>query len=331
MFQQTKLPRWKGFNLMGMFTSKSPGHFEEEDFQMMADWGFNFVRLPLTYRLWIDDEDEYKINESKLEPLDEAVRWGEKYGIHVNISFHRGPGYSVNKEFTERFNLWTDQEALDCYIYHWTTVAKRYKGEKLTDVSYNLLNEPAGVSPEQHEKVMRAAIKAIHEVDPGRTIILDGLNYGNIPMPELGDLGADNVAQACRAYVPIGVSHYRASWVDEHADFPYPTWPNGKAKNETWSLERLQDHYNAWAGMAEAMGVGVICGEGGPNNTVPHEIALRWMEDYLDILKSCNIGYAQWNLKGGFGILDTNRKDVDYVDYKGHKLDKKMLDLLLKY
>ena len=74
MFQQTKLPRWKGFNLMGMFTSKSPGHFEEEDFQMMADWGFNFVRLPLTYRLWIDDEDEYKINESKLEPLDEAVR-----------------------------------------------------------------------------------------------------------------------------------------------------------------------------------------------------------------------------------------------------------------
>ena len=83
--------------------------------------------------------------------------------------------------------------------------------------------------------------------------------------------------------------------------------------------------------MAEAMGVGVICGEGGPNNTVPHEIALRWMEDYLDILKSCNIGYAQWNLKGGFGILDTYRKDVDYVDYKGHKLDKKMLDLLQKY
>ena len=55
------------------------------------------------------------------------------------------------------------------------------------------------------------------------------------------------------------------------------------------------------------------------------------MEDYLDILKSCNIGYAQWNLKGGFGILDTYRKDVDYVDYKGHKLDKKMLDLLQKY
>ena len=34
---------------------------------------------------------------------------------------------------------------------------------------------------------------------------------------------------------------------------------------------------------------------------------------------------------GGFGILDSERADVDYVDYKGHKLDKKMYDLFKKY
>ena len=40
----------------------------------------------------------------------------------------------------------------------------------------------------------------------------------------------------------------------------------------------------------------------------------------LDILKTYNIGYALWNFRGGFGILDSERKDVDYVDYRGHSL-----------
>ena len=60
--KQSVFPRWKGFNILGMFCSsesyyndfRSPGYFTEEDFKMMADWGFDFVRLPLSYRLWSD-------------------------------------------------------------------------------------------------------------------------------------------------------------------------------------------------------------------------------------------------------------------------------------
>jgi hypothetical protein len=44
-----------------------------------------------------------------------------------------------------------------------------------------------------------------------------------------------------------------------------------------------------------------------------------------------NIGYALWNFKGDFGILNSNRDDVAYEDWRGHKLDRKMLDLLIKY
>lgn len=93
MYKQTVLPRWMGFNLMGVYMKgHSPGHYNEEDFQMMSDLGFNFVRLPLSYLFWIQDGDEWKIDESKLEAVDKAVRWGETYGIHVNISFHRRAG-----------------------------------------------------------------------------------------------------------------------------------------------------------------------------------------------------------------------------------------------
>ena len=57
-----------------------------------------------------------------------AICWEEKYGIHVDIEFHRAPGYPVAEDRDEPFNLWSDEEALECFIFHWTTFAKRYKG-----------------------------------------------------------------------------------------------------------------------------------------------------------------------------------------------------------
>jgi endoglucanase len=38
-----------------------------------------------------------------------------------------------------------------------------------------------------------------------------------------------------------------------------------------------------------------------------------------------------WNLRGDFGVLDSGRQDVTYEDFKGHKLDRKMLELVRKY
>jgi len=50
-----------------------------------------------------------------LEKLDRAVELGDKYGMHLSTDFHRGPGYSVNREFTEPHNFWKDAEALKAF------------------------------------------------------------------------------------------------------------------------------------------------------------------------------------------------------------------------
>jgi endoglucanase len=34
-----------------------------------------------------------------------------------------------------------------------------------------------------------------------------------------------------------------------------------------------------------------------------------------------------WNVRGAFGILNSNREDVKYEDFKGHKLDREMLEI----
>jgi hypothetical protein len=82
---------------------------------------------------------------------------------------------------------------------------------------------------------------------------------------------------------------------------------------------------------AEAAGIGVVVGEFGCYNKTPHDVALRWLEDSLANWQEAGWGWAMWNFRGSFGILDSGRKDVEYEDFHGHKLDRKMLELLRKY
>lgn len=478
-----KLPRWRGFNLLEKFSGPNRP-FREDDFRMIADFGFNFVRLPMDYRMWTQDNDWRKINEKVLEEIDEALRFGEKHGIHVCMNFHRAPGYTVAHP-PETKSVWTDLEAQEVCRLHWTTFAKRYKGVSSDRLSFNLFNEPAIADDllERCVAVHRMLIKAIRADDPQRLIICDGYGWGNNPFFDLVD---DEVAQATRGYAPMEVSHYKANWVNS-ADFPTPTWPmqhwnglifspgkgdvkeeirkplvikgpfrnrtglrikvgtvsasadfvvladgksifehlfrpgpgegewktvvhqpkwnvyqniydrdyeteipagtktveirlrsgdwitlteiefrsgtgdggagkglvapmntdwnaapgtiqyhadgnnsatlsGGEAKDRTWLKKRMEP----WLELQQ-QGAGVMVGEFGAFSPCPHEVALAWMEDMLANWKEAAWGYALWNFRGAFGIADSGRQDVDYEDYHGIKLDRKMLELLQKY
>ena len=177
------------------------------------------------------------------------------------------------------------------------------------------------MSRSDHERVVRTTVAAIREINPNRIVVADGMSWGNEPAPELADLG---IAQSTRAYQPMFISHYKASWVNGDR-FPEPAWPgNG------WDRKRLEQHYKKWADLAK-QGVGVHCGKGGAYNKTPHKIVLTWLRDVLEILTSHGIGLAVWNLRGSFGILDSGRKDVEYEDFHGHKLDRKVLELLREF
>lgn len=331
MNEQTAIPRWRGFNLLEMFTIRSTGDFQEDDFRWMAEWGFDFARLPLCYTLWTNNGDVYDINESMLENIDRVIEYGRVYGIHVDLNFHRGPGYSVNSERAEPFNLWKDQDALDAFIFHWQLFARRYKGISSERLSFNLINEPTNPNAHMlradHERVIRAAVAAVREIDPERMIIIDGLSWGNRPCPELADL---SVVQSTRAYQPMNVTHYKANWVGDNASWPKPTWPGQMADGQWWDRERLEKHFSPWIELA-AQGVGVHCGEGGVFNRTPHAVTLAWLRDVLEILSAAGIGFALWNFRGSFGVLDAGRKDVAYEDWRGHLLDRKLLDLLREF
>ncbi len=215
-----KLPRWRGFNLLEKFMVYDNKPFREDDFRNIADLGFNFVRLPMDYRCWIVDGDRKRFNEKTLAEIDKAVEYGDKYGVHVCMNFHRAPGYTVANP-PERPTVWKDAETLAVCAEHWRVFAKRYAGYPNELVSFNLFNEPDGCSDDEFMKVVSTVVDAIRSEDADRLISCDGLGYGTRPYLPLAKL---RVAQATRGYAPMEVSHCGASWVN-YQDFPAPRWP----------------------------------------------------------------------------------------------------------
>jgi hypothetical protein len=103
----------------------------------------------------------------------------------------------------------------------------------------------------------------------------------------------------------------------------------GQVGDQYLSRAMLEEFYAPWIDLVKS-GVGVHCGECGCYIETPHELFLAWFGDILDILGSAGIGFALWSFRGNFGILDSGRKDVDYEDWYGHKLDRKLLELISK-
>ncbi|HEX3043865.1 MAG TPA: cellulase family glycosylhydrolase [Bacillota bacterium] len=476
---------------MGKYSKEwSSDGFSEEDFQLISQLGFNFVRLPLDYRFWIINNNWESIDEKALQNIDQAVDWGGKYGIHVCLNFHRAPGFCVNPP-AEPGDLWTDPKVQTVCAKHWAFFAKRYRRIPNRRLSFNLLNEPTDLEPQTYFRVVEILTQAIRQEDPERLIIADGLAFGNKPLPELVSL---KVAQSTRGYRPFYLSHYKAEWVQGAGEWELPEWPapgisnylygnmkpefasslviegenqqsrpfsegcllrlrvnivsimaeivikaDGKTilshkitcgpepvegeqvvynsqqqiyqniynkdyvvriPNETRRVEIglgegdwltfaeiglspadggsgeelvIKSHGGEWGSKPgtiyldaqgnldfdrmrgepgargsysrewlweeciepwrklESQGSGVMVGEWGAYRRTPHEVTLRWMQDCLENWKKAGWGWALWNFRGDFGILDSRRSDVQYENFHGHLLDRAMLELLRKY
>lgn len=334
------LPRWRGFNLLEKFTHKPDewltvapewGYknepFKESDFAIIKELGFNFVRLPMSYKCWCEENDWYKLKEKHLKEIDQAVEFGRMYDIHVSINFHRSPGYTINDmhflpAYKEKTSIWDDEETLKACAFHWRHFAGRYKGIPNSRLSFNLFNEPMGTTEEKHDKVIRFLVKEIRETDPDRLIAIDGYDFK--PSTNLIDL---KIAQCARGYTPGIVTHYKATW--SSGNDTLPTWPMKDTTGILWDRARLEQHFKPWKEI-ENRGIGVYVGEFGVYNRTPHDVTLRFLKDNLEIWKMNNWGWAMWCFRGSFGIFNSGRTDIKYEKYKGLLLDRKMVDLLME-
>lgn len=342
---------WRGFNLLEKFTVHRNSPFLELDFKRMKEWGFDFVRLPMDYRCWIVEGDYYNVNEKVLEDIDQAVEFGRKYGIHVDINFHRAPGFCVNPP-PEPFDLWKDKEALDACEYHWRLFAERYKDVPSADVSFNLVNEPRRTNMETYKQFVERMLHTIREIDPDRLVIADGLTGDYEPV-----LGIDDplLGQSFHIYKPPWLTHLGARWAHpwheymEQPEYPGiapnldkyiaklpPDSPDRKAYlqylnvrvDKAWLEQWLKPYFDL-----KEKGILIHCGELGVYpNRVLRRSQLNWYRDVLGILSHQKIGWAQWNLRGPFGVINTGREEFHRETLpNGDRLDTELLGLIRSY
>ena len=350
---KTLNPRWYGFNLLEYFSTdpdwmqhfpyENNGMFREDDFRWIRDWGFNWVRLPMDYRFWTDAKDLMSIDERKVEPIDRAVRLGEKYGVHVNISLHRAPGECILDGMDQKLvgihiveepaSVYRDQRMLDAFLHQWQFFANRYKGIPSAQLSFNLVNEPddkgapdEATGVKNYARVARQSINAIRAIDPQRLITSDGYPGGRAPVKELFDLP---IVQSPHDYVPFQLTHYHVPWARPASDqVPIPTWPLKDAGGKIIASRATKEEQFLPLKELASLGVPIHFGEMGCGGHTPPEIVYAWFNDTLDLMKDLKAGWALWNFRGQFGIVDTGRPGTEFKDFHRHKLDYRLLELL---
>jgi aryl-phospho-beta-D-glucosidase BglC (GH1 family) len=304
---------------------------DERELDFIAAAGFEFVRVPLDYRFWIHGFRYDRPIESRLRDVDRCVSAVVSRGLHCSLNIHRAPGYCINGPETEKHNLWTDGAAQDAFVAQWELFAARYRHIPHGALSFDLLNEPPavgrlGMTRGGHEALIRRTVAAIRRIDPGRMIVVDGLAGGNNPLPELADLG---VTTSGRGYQPMALTHFKADWCAATRSLEErPTYPGVYWEGVSWGKETLRAYYASWR-KAEAAGTPVHIGEFGCYETVDNDVALRWFADLLSLYKEYGWGWALWNFRGPFGLVDHHRSQTYWETIHGFSVDRGLYELLL--
>lgn len=321
-----------GFNFQWMFVEPGtlPGPADEKALDFVAANGLNFARIPTNYQVWTDGFDYFRPRESVLRSLDGYLEACRARGIHMSLNLHRAPGYCITRQDLERHNLWIDEIAQDAFVFLWEGFARRFLGVPADHLGFDLVNEPPqiglnGFTRENHAALIRRTVAAIRAIDPARPIVIDGLDGGNLAMPELAGLG---VTHSGRGYQPYPVSHWGAEWWEGWREGDAPRYPGVLFDGKRWGIDDIRAFYDPWRAV-ERTGTSIHIGEFGCYNKTPNEDALRWFGDLFALFREFGWGYAMWNLEGPFGIIDHGRAGARIEQRDGYPVDVELLELFL--
>jgi endoglucanase len=150
----------------------------EDDIRFIKSVGFNMVRIPLYWNLFMKPDGT--IDGEGWALLDRVLGWIKDAGLYAIVDLHAAPGgqTGINHDdgpgYPLMFYVPRDR---DLTVRLWRAIADRYKGNP-TILGYDLLNEPIApyhdidtLNP-RLEPFFKRVTEAIRAVDPGRIVFL---------------------------------------------------------------------------------------------------------------------------------------------------------------
>lgn len=160
-------------------------YITQADIRFIKQSGFNSVRVPFSYRLFVSEATVPRLEGPGYELLDRVVDWCRREGLYVILDMHAAPGGQTGDNIDDSFGypfLFESSESQELTVNLWRKIAARYRDQP-TVIGYDLLNEPiahyfdaASLNPKL-EPLYRRIVSGIREVDRNHIIFLGGAQW----------------------------------------------------------------------------------------------------------------------------------------------------------
>jgi len=209
--------------------------------------------------------------------------------------------------------FWKNPAAQQHFVDVWRKIATRYQGEDGVIWGFDLLNEPddRAVTPEcdDWQTLATKAARAIREIDPTRTLIVEPNTWGSAEGFEgFHPIPLSNVVYSFHMYSPFTYTH---QGVDHPVDpLPYP----GQIDGKRWDRQALQNNLAPTIAFAQKYRVHLYVGEFSALRWAPG--ADKYLADLTAIFESHGWDWSYhayrewhgWNLELGEDRNDQKTK-----------------------
>lgn len=160
-------------------------YITREDIALIQKAGFNSVRIPFHYKLFVNDQGEMTGPGYAL--MDSAVSWCREYNLGVVLDMHCAPGGQTGDNIDDSYGypfLFESPEMQELTIRVWRELASRYAKESIV-IGYDLLNEPIAHFFDKDklnpllEPLFKRITAAIREVDRNHIVFIGGAQWNS--------------------------------------------------------------------------------------------------------------------------------------------------------
>ena len=296
---------YKGVNLGGWMsqcdysTERLDTFIGDKDFETIASWGLDHVRLPVDY-------DVAELMDDGTERVRKAIDAAKGCGLNVMLDLHKAPGYSFDAGEQES-GFFDNAEYQERFYRIWERLAEEF-GNDPQHVAFDLLNEitDAGYLT-AWKKISAECIKRIRRYAPENIIVIGSYNYNDVRA--VRDLDApydENVAYSFHCYEPMAFTHQGAYWspdIDQEKRVPF--------RDSGTSAELFDGLFSSAAAKAREHGTDLYCGEYGVIDVASPEDALEWYKVIHDAFERFGISRTAWSYKEmDFGLADPRMDKV---------------------
>jgi endoglucanase len=326
-----------GVNLGGwisQYLAYDPQHFKTfitaEDIKRIAKWGMDHIRLPVDYPVLEDDRQPGHYKEGGFEYIESCLEWCQANGLRVILDLHKAPGFAFDQ--SERATLFSSSDLQERFLGLWTAIARRFMGRMGDMLAFELLNEIVLPDNGPWNSLVKKTVERIRTLDSQR-LILVGSNFYNSAdeLQNLDILDDSNILYTFHFYLPMTITHQRASWVrpvfEYNRQLEYPgeqadgfesiveKYPGLRFEGEVgirFDKEYLRAALQPALDFSQRSGQSTYCGEFGVYERASMSTRLNWTRDVAELLDQFDIGRAYWTYKDlDFGLLDKNGQVVN--------------------